>query len=96
MYKHGFNVLRVDLSRKYEQLYNENRIDALIFPACPIMPVKLSDLNSLEKNYEYFELFIRNLSPGTQAEIPNISVPMRPANRQENQLPIGLSIEHIE
>ena len=88
-YEKALKVVRPELIKAYHNLFEKYRIDALICPTIPYLPVKFSNVKGLDTVFQY----IRNVSPASVSGMPSISLPMQ---RAADRLPIGLLIDGLE
>ena len=94
VYQDAINTYRPKLQQFYQSLFDDNQLDALIFPATP-MPAQpiASSAMEVQLNGEpqpTFPTFIRNTDPGSNAGIPGLVIPI---NTAKNTLPLALEID---
>ncbi|MCZ7657327.1 MAG: indoleacetamide hydrolase [Xanthobacteraceae bacterium] len=94
VYRDAVGPHRAELVAAYNKVFNDNRLDALIFPTTPLpaQPIKGSDEKVMLNGKEVptFQTFIRNTDPGSNAGIPGLSVPM---GLTRDGLPVGLELD---
>jgi Asp-tRNA(Asn)/Glu-tRNA(Gln) amidotransferase A subunit family amidase len=89
VYEAAIKTHRPMLIQVYEKVFNDNKLDALVFPTTPAV-AKIADENS--SSLENFGLFIQNTDPGSNAGMPGLSIPMGLA---KDNLPAGLEIDGL-
>ncbi|MBJ7554366.1 amidase family protein [Marinomonas spartinae] len=90
LYIEGIKKYRPALLRVYEKTYEENQIDALIFPTTPQVAI---DSNAEASSPQNFSRVIRNTDMGSNIRLPAITLPM--GLGPSSKLPIGISIESL-
>lgn len=97
VYEEALNVLRPQLRQRYAELFQQNAIDAIIFPTTPLpaAPIvgsdEFVDLNGTL--VPTFPTYIRNTDPGSNAGIPGITIPFALTTAG---LPVGLGLDGPE
>ena len=94
VYRNAITVVRPQMQQLYADTFNNNRIDAIIFPTTPLpaSPVAGSD-ETVELNgvrVPTFPTYIRNTDADAVAGVPGISLPMALTKKG---LPIGIEID---
>lgn len=89
-YLEGIKKYRPELLRIYEEVYEKNNLDGLIFPTTPQVAI---DSNAEASSPENFGRFIRNTDLGSNLRMPSITLPIGVGS--ESKLPIGISIESL-
>ena len=88
------DVLLLNLRPQYQDLFQRNKIDAVIYPMTPLpaQPIEGSDdyvwVNGTQ--VPTFLSFIHNAAPGSTAGIPGITIPFATT---EDGLPLGLGLD---
>lgn len=85
-YDFSFNMTRPAIKQAYHDLFEKDKINALIFPTIPFMPKKFDDPVG---DWEY----IRNTSACTIPGMPGLSIPMQSSS---DSMPIGLEFDGLE
>ena len=89
--------LRLKLQKVYQRYFDDNKVDAVIFPTTPLPARPIDGITSTVelngKQVKTFETYIRNVDASSNAGIPSLSIPM---GKSAEGLPMGLSIEAVE
>lgn len=94
--KQLLDVDRPELQSKYKDYFQENDVDAIIFPTSPITArniegindgVKIKGVDGVQGTFGYY---IRNTDPNSTAGIPGISLP---AGISSDGLPVGIELD---
>ncbi len=94
VYRHALDVLRPSLQRKYEALFANRQLDALVFPTCPLPACALED--NLEtvlvggQRLPVFDAYKRHTDPGACAGLPGLSLP---GGGVAGGLPVGIALD---
>jgi Asp-tRNA(Asn)/Glu-tRNA(Gln) amidotransferase A subunit family amidase len=93
-YLQAINVERPKLQKVYADAFEENNIDAIVFPttiatAKPIIGTD-TEVSIDGKTVPTFPSFIHNTSPGSLAGIPGVTLP---AGIADDGLPVGLGLD---
>ncbi len=93
-YLTALNKLRPQLQQLLQSYFDDNQLDAMIFPTTPLpaSPIAGSDEFVTLNNQQVptFPTYIRNVDPSSNAGIPSISIPI---GKSRQGLPIGMAIE---
>jgi mandelamide amidase len=92
-YADAINVHRPRLTDIFANCFARERIDATIFPTCPLTARPVGEDETVELNGSRaptFLTFIRNTDPGSNAGIPGITLPL---GLSPEGLPIGLALD---
>lgn len=84
---------RLQLQRAYQRYFEDNRVEAMIFPTAVATAKPLGEDDTVELNglrVPTFMTFIRNTDPGSNVGIPGISLP---AGLDAAGLPIGIELD---
>ncbi len=93
-YRHALDVLRPTLRRRYETLFAEQRVDALVFPTCALAACAIED--DLEtvllggQRIPVFDAYKRHTDPGACAGVPGLSLP---GGCTADGLPVGIALD---
>ena len=94
VYLEALNTHRPVLQKAYADYFQNQSLDAMVFPTTPLPACKLAtDMSTVELNgneVPTFPTYIRNTDPSSNAGIPGISIP---AGLSSKNLPIGIEIE---
>lgn len=97
IYPAAVGVHRPKLQQVYADYFSTKQVDAIIFPTSPVLPALIDPVNgtgtiSVDDGppVDTFVTTIRNMSPGSGAGVPSLSLP---AGSTAGGLPVGLSIE---
>ena len=93
VYRRALEVDRPRLQRTYARYFEEQAVEAVLFPTSPVPARPVGDDETIELNgarVPTFPTFIRNTDPGSNAGIPGLSLPtgLTPAG-----LPIGMELD---
>ncbi len=88
LYEAARNTARPALKEHYQDLFEQYRLDALVFPTTPIVAPPASDQVNLP---EFFERLIQNTEPAASAGLPGIQLPIGLGPR--TGLPVGLELD---
>jgi indoleacetamide hydrolase len=77
---------RPALISAYKDVFNNNKISALLFPTLRCLPVRISEINEPHT----LESFITNTDINSNAGIPGLTIPF---SRNKSGLPIGIEID---
>lgn len=79
----------------YRNYFNDNQLDAMIFPTTPLTAKPVQDNNetpgSSGSDISTFKTLSRNTAPGSVAGLPGITLPI--GLIPENGLPVGIAID---
>jgi len=92
-YRRALDVDRPALQAVYDDCFNSNGIDALIFPTSPVLPPRIGSGQTMTLNGKTVTtLFtvVRNTNPASIAGIPGLSLP---AGMSSDGLPIGIELD---
>ena len=93
-YRHAMAVERPRLQRLYADTFNQNSLDAIVFPTtlATAKPISGSsdEIEVDGRQVPTFLTFIHNTSPGSLAGIPGITLP---AGLADDGLPVGLGLD---
>lgn len=88
LYEAAMNGGRDRLRERYEQLFSEHAIDALIFPTTPVVAPLANDDIYMPQN---FEKLIQNTEPSSSAGTPGLQLPVGLGST--TGLPVGLELD---
>ncbi|MNZ63517.1 Mandelamide hydrolase [compost metagenome] len=88
IYAAAQNSGRPALKEHYQDLFEQHRLDALLFPTTPIVAPPANDEVNLP---ECFERLIQNTEPAASAGLPGIQLPIGIGSR--SGLPVGLELD---
>ena len=96
-YPDAMNIHRPALQKKYVDYFNDNKLDAMLFPTTPLAAALVDEINGSGKvsingsdPADTFGTSIRNTDPGSNAGIPGLSIP---AGLTAGGLPVGIEID---
>ncbi len=95
-YRRARHCLRPQLKRLYADCFAKHRIQALLFPTTPLTARPIGEtaatvaLNG--ESVPTFATYIRNTDPGSNANVPGLSIPLA----AQGGLPVGLEIDGPE
>lgn len=89
LYERVISHQRDELIDVYRRAFNEHRLDGLLFPTLPILPLPATPQAS---SFEAFSRLARNVDPGSNAGLPGLSIP---AGLSKEGLPVGLEIDAL-
>jgi mandelamide amidase len=95
-YREALGQHRPALQETYRRYFRDRGVAAMIFPTTPLPAAKIGDDDTVMLNgapVPTFGTFIRNLTPGSAAGLPGLSLP---AGRTKAGLPVGLAIDGPE
>jgi mandelamide amidase len=95
-YRAALGKHRPALQETYRQYFRDYGVVAMIFPTTPLPAAKIGEDDTVMLNgaqVPTFGTFIRNLTPGSAAGLPGLSLP---AGLTEAGLPIGLALDAPE
>ena len=81
---------RPKLIQRFDLLFKEHQLDAIIHPTTPDLAIKSDPAAS---SFEAFARMIRNADPASNAGMPGISLPA--GLSQQEGLPVGIEIEGL-
>lgn len=94
VYHQALNVVRPQMQKLYADTFENNRLDAIVFPTTPLPAASaMGSDETVELNgmrVPTFMTYIRNTDANAVAGIPGISLPMA---LTQSGLPIGLEID---
>ena len=94
VYDNAVNVVRPRLQKLYADTFENNDLDAIVFPMTPLpaSPIIGSDSTVVLNGVQVptFQTYIRNADPGSVAGVPGISLPVA---LTRGGLPVGLGID---
>lgn len=97
VYQAAVNIYRPKLQAAYQEAFQSNSIDALVFPTTilPAGPIEGSVETVLHNGQRLptFQTYIQNTDPGSNAGIPGISLPI---GLTREGLPVGLELDGAE
>ena len=87
VYEHVMRVSRPAMQQLYQDTFDQNHLDALVFPTIPRVAPKVKEAT----DPDVFPTVIQNTGPGSIVGIPGLTLPsgLGPHSR----LPIGLEID---
>jgi Asp-tRNA(Asn)/Glu-tRNA(Gln) amidotransferase A subunit family amidase len=93
-YRQAIEVHRPHLQRLYAAYFDEHRLDAMVYPTTPVLPVPIAQEQSgtLEGGnvVPAITLFDRNVSPSSNAGIPSLTMP---AGVSPDGLPLSVTLD---
>jgi len=93
-YRQAVEIHRPHLQRLYASYFDEHRIDAMIYPTTPVLPIPIEEEQSgtLQGGdvVPAITLFDRNVSPSSNAGIPSLTMP---AGLTGDGLPLSYTID---
>jgi mandelamide amidase len=92
-YQAALNQHRPRLIRAYQDHFDKDRVDAYVFPTCPLPARPIGEDVTVELNGQRvptFGTFMRNTGPGSNADLPGLTLPVGLTSRG---LPIGLALD---
>ncbi|MCL2913291.1 amidase [Shewanella corallii] len=94
VYREAIEVYRPKLQQLYQQLFDDNKLDALIFPTTSRPADTIADsVTHVSVNGEMrptFTTYIRNTDPASNAGIPGIALPI---GKTDNNLPLSVELD---
>ena len=100
VYDDAVNVYRPQLVALYRRHFEQQGVDGVLFPTVPIPPplidpsfsgqVEINGVAQPGGPGAQFQVFIRNVDPGSNAGIPGLA---QPAGMTRSGLPVGLEID---
>jgi mandelamide amidase len=94
VYDDALNVVRPTLQKLYADTFDNNELDAIVFPTTPLpaSPIIGSDSTVILNGVQVptFQTYIRNTDPGSIAGVPGIALPVALTG---GGLPVGLEID---
>jgi indoleacetamide hydrolase len=94
VYDDALNVVRPTLQKLYADTFDNNELDAIVFPTTPLpaSPIIGSDSTVILNGVQVptFQTYIRNTDPGSIAGVPGIALPVA---LTDGGLPVGLEID---
>lgn len=88
LYRAAMNGGRDRLRERYEQIYREHKLDALVFPTTPVVAPLANDDIYLPQN---FEKLIQNTEPSSSAGTPGLQIPV--GLGRTTGMPVGLELD---
>lgn len=79
--------------RRMDAYFDENALDAMIFPTTPLPACLIGEDDSLQLNnvsLPVFATYIRNTDPGSVAGLPGVTIP---AGLTNSGLPVGIALD---
>ena len=96
-YRRAMEQYRPRLQRLYAEYFREHEVEAVLFPTTPLTARPIGDGTPMvELNGESvpaFATYIRNTDPGSNANIPGLSIPLAVP---DGSLPVGVEIDGPE
>ncbi len=96
-YREAIEVHRPHLQRLYANYFDAHRLDAMIYPTTPVLPVPIEQEQSgtLEGGnvVPAITLFDRNVSPSSNAGIPSLTMPV---GLTDDGLPLSITLDARE
>ena len=92
-YEAALNQHRPRLIRMYQEHFDRTGVDAFVFPTCPLSARPIGADDTVELNGQRvptFAAFMRNTGPGSNADLPGLSVPV---GLTADGLPVGLALD---
>jgi indoleacetamide hydrolase len=92
-YREALGTHRPALQATYRRYFRDRDVAAMVFPTTPLPAAKIGDDDTVMLNgapVPTFGTFIRNLTPGSAAGLPGLSLP---AGMTKAGLPVGLAID---
>ncbi len=93
VYQDALNVYRPQMQQMYATFFEDNNVNAMIYPTIPLTARPIGDDETIELNghrLPTFPTYARNGDPSSNAGIPSLSIP---AGLASTGLPVGLSID---
>jgi Asp-tRNA(Asn)/Glu-tRNA(Gln) amidotransferase A subunit family amidase len=83
---------QADLRRVCSKVFDDTRVDALLYPTCPVVAPELgAEVVRLgQEDVPLRAVLVRNTTPGTVAGLPMMSVPV---GKSSDGLPVGVCLE---
>jgi Asp-tRNA(Asn)/Glu-tRNA(Gln) amidotransferase A subunit family amidase len=95
-YREALGQHRPALQATYRRYFRDRDVAAMIFPTTPLPAAKIGEDDTVMLNgatVPTFGTFIRNLTPGSAAGLPGLSLP---AGLTKTGLPVGIAIDGPE
>jgi mandelamide amidase len=95
-YREALGTHRPALQETYRRYFHERGVAAMVFPTTPLPAATIGEDDTVLLNgvpVPTFGTFIRNLTPGSAAGLPGLSLP---AGLTRAGLPVGLAIDGAE
>ena len=89
LYEAALATHRDALIAAYRSAFASHRLDALLFPTLPVLPITA---DAQASGIEHFMRLIRNTDPGSNAGLPGLNIP---AGLSAAGLPVGLEIDGL-
>lgn len=89
LYEAALATHRDALIAAYRNAFAGHRLDALLFPTLPMLPIAA---DARASGIEHFMRLIRNTDPGSNAGLPGLNIP---AGLSATGLPVGLEIDGL-
>ena len=89
LYEAALATHRDALIAAYRNAFAGHRLDALLFPTLPMLPIAA---DAQASGIEHFMRLIRNTDPGSNAGLPGLNIP---AGLSATGLPVGLEIDGL-
>ncbi|WP_371418441.1 amidase family protein, partial [Methylocapsa sp. S129] len=83
------------LQRAYAEAFMAQRVDAIVYPVCPIRAPLIGEDNAVQLNgrpVPTFPTLIRNTDPPSAAGLPGLAVPI---GFDSNSVPVGLAVDKL-
>ncbi len=95
-YEAAVSIYRPQLCSLYERVFNDARLDALLFPTTPVPAIEAIDdaFGTIDipdvGTVKVFDTYIRNTDPGANAGLPGLTIPI---GATEQGLPVGIELD---
>lgn len=92
-YQHAVQVLRPQLFQAYDAYFDDDNLDAMIYPTTLTQAVPIGQDEHIEVNGKQiptFQAYARNSDPGANARVPSLSMPIA---MTDEGMPVGMSID---
>ncbi|MCY4214047.1 MAG: indoleacetamide hydrolase [Gammaproteobacteria bacterium] len=96
-YRRALHHFRPLLKRLYADCFAKHKVEAILFPTTPLTARPIGEVNANValngQSVPTFATYIRNTDPGSNANVPGLSIPLAAA---EGCLPVGIEIDGPE
>ena len=96
-YRRALEVYRPRLRHVYADYFREHRVEAILFPTTPLTARLLTEVSGTVPlngdSVPTFATYIRNTDPGSNANVPGLSIPLAVP---DGSLPVGVEIDGPE
>src|SRR5712671_984277 len=96
VYRTALGTHRPALQETYRRYFRQHGVAAMVFPTTPLPAAKIGEDDTVMLDGEpvpTFGTFIRNLTPGSAAGLPGLSLP---AGMTKSGLPVGIAVDGPE